>query len=118
MSAKDSWLVEHAPTLLKLLGAIFILADGPLPFGDAVGWVLIGYGSALSASYKLADAAVYVENAFSNDIKEILPLPPRIGPPGGSATIGPHFQGRPPLSGATRTGWCTRHRRYDRCRSR
>lgn len=122
MSAKDSPLVEYAPWILKALGILLILADGPLPFMDPLGYALIAYGSALGASYKLADAAIAVEAHFDSspsamsDRAMIPHTPTRIGPPGKAATPGPHFSRR--WLPDRKHGWCVRHRRHDLCRSR
>lgn len=58
------FIVDNAPNLLKVLGVILILADGPLPFGDVFGAALIAYGSALGAAYKISDVATTIEGYF------------------------------------------------------
>lgn len=116
MSAKDSPLVEYAPWILKALGVVFILADGPLPFGDAVGWILIGYGSALQASYTASDVAVWAEAHWPSDSDSTDP---------GDLV---HLSGGSPIRTDTQISilpdrhssrnprrWCNRHARMDTC---
>jgi len=114
MSSKDSWLVEAAPNILTAAGIIFILIDGPLPFGDVIGVSLIAYGSALRTSYKLADAVVWVEARLENTndstpVTEVVLPELGISPQRTESLLPSRHSPRNP------TRWCNRHRRVDTC---
>lgn len=112
MSAKDSPIVEYAPWILKALGVVFILADGPLPFGDAVGWILIGYGSALAASYTVSDVAVWAEAQLASS-SDSTPPPDLVHPVVASQPA--PKKSHPSLSSRKGLRWCNRHGRPDNC---
>jgi len=110
MSARDT-LVEQAPNILTFLGVVLIVADGPLPITDGLGWALIAYGSALRTSYKVADVAVWIEARMPNDSEQTSPADlvyPQVASQ--TAPTSPTFR-------SSRNGlrWCNRHRRYDSC---
>lgn len=110
MTARDDF-VEQVPNLLLLLGVGLILLDGPLPFGDVFGVALISYGSALRASYKVADAAIWIE-AHLPSTSDSTPPPDLVH------QVVASLPDRTSISRA-RSGlalrWCNRHRRHDTC---
>lgn len=57
--------IRVIPYVFYVAGAACIIADGPLPFGDAVGVSLIAYGRGLQLSLKAADGAIWLNNQLA-----------------------------------------------------
>ena len=58
--------IKILPYVMYIAGGACIIADGPLPFGDALGVSLIAYGRGLQISLKVADAALWITDQMGD----------------------------------------------------